>query len=547
MRWEPVWRGLVYAAEEMGSVLRRTAVSPNIRDRLDYSCAVLDPEGRLVAQAEHIPVHLGVLAYAGPRLVEEAGELGVGKGDVLVSNDPYLLGTHLNDVTLAAPVYRGERLIAWLVVKAHHVDVGGRAPGSIGGATRIDEEGVMLHLEKLVEEGRLRGDVVETLASASRTPRYIRMDLHAQLAAVSWGARLVENLADRYGVEKLLEAMDESIAYVERYARRTLEGYEGVGRASDYLEDDERAYRVEAELTVSGEGGARVRLKGPGQLPKPINSTLPSTYAAVAYTLKAVLEPDMPVNHGFYRVVHVDAPEASVFNAKPPAPVSVYTETVQRVVDLVQRALAELAPGKVPAASGGTMSNVAIGGEGWAFYETIGCGSGARPNSDGVDAVHVNMTNTLNTPVEILEEEYPVVIEEYSLRSDSCGLGEHRGGLGIRRVYRLLAPARASIAGSRVWTRPWGLMGGEPGSRAEYRVVRRDGRIEILPPLAVVDLEPGDVLVVETPGGGGYGDPCRRQREALERDVAEGKISRLRAELIQAECARRGRREPQWR
>ncbi len=539
-RWEPVWRGLVYAAEEMGSVLRRTAVSPNIRDRLDYSCAILDPEGRLVAQAEHIPVHLGVLAYAGPSLVEEAERLGVGEGDVLVSNDPYLLGTHLNDVTLAAPVYNRGRLVAWLVVKAHHVDVGGKAPGSIGGATRIDEEGVMLHLEKLVEKGRLRREVIESFASASRTPGYIRMDLHAQLAAVSWGARLVASLVEKYGVERLLEAMSESIAYVERYARKALERHAGVGRASDHLEDDEHVYRVEATLTISDDG-ALVELKGPRQLPKPINSTLPSTYAAVAYTLKAVLEPDMPVNHGFYRVVRAEAPEGSVFNARPPAPVSVYTETVQRIVDLVQRALAELAPGKVPAASGGTLSNVAIGGNGWAFYETIGCGSGARPSGDGVDAVHVNMTNTLNTPVEILEEEYPVVVEEYSLRSDSCGLGEHRGGLGIRRVYRLLAPAKASIAGSRVWTRPWGLAGGEPGSRADYRVVRRDGRTEILPPLAMVDLKPGDMLIIETPGGGGYGDPCRRPREALERDVAEGKISRMRAELLQAECARRER------
>jgi len=201
--------------------------------------------------------------------------------------------------------------------------------------------------------------------------------------------------------------------------------------------------------------------------------------------------------------------------------------------------LAALAPGRVPAASGGSMTSVALGGEGWAFYETVGCGSGGRPGSDGVDGVHVNMTNTLNTPVEVIEEEYPIVVEEYSLRVDSCGLGEWRGGLGIRRVYRLLAPAKASVAGSRVYTRPWGLAGGEPGAPARYTVVRRDGRRETLPPLALVELQPGDRLVVETPGGGGYGDPCRRDEKLVERDVEEGKVSAARLAAVRARCERR--------
>ncbi len=540
--WEPVWRSLVYVAEEMGSVLRRTAVSPNIRDRLDFSCAVLDAEGRLVAQAEHIPVHLGVLGYAGRTAVEAASRLGVGPGDVFISNDPYLLGTHLNDVTLLKPVYHSGRLVAWLAVKAHHVDVGGRAPGSIGGAERIEDEGVLVHMEKLVVEGRLVEGIVERLASVSRTPVYLRMDLHAQLAALEWGERLLTRAVDRYGVDRLLEAMGESLRYVERYARSVLSELSGSAEYEDFIEDDERAYRVSARLDA-GCGDVRVALEGPPQLPKPVNSTMPSTAAAVAYTLKSILEPDLPVNHGFYAAVKVEAREGSVFNARPPAPVSVYTETVQRIVDLVQGALAKLLPGRVPAASGGSMSNVAIGGEGWAFYETIGCGSGGRPGSDGVDGVHVNMTNTLNTPVELLEEEYPVAVEEYSLRGDSGGLGEYRGGLGLRRVYRMLARARASIAGSRVWTRPWGLEGGEPGARAEYKVVRRDGRVERLPPLALVDLEPGDMLVIETPGGGGYGDPCRRDERLVERDLREGRMSRHRVLLREAECARRGRRE----
>ncbi len=542
MRWEPLWRGLVYAAEEMGSVLRRAAVSPNIRDRLDYSCAILDPQGRLVAQAEHIPVHLGVLAYSGPRLVEEAERLGAAEGDVIVSNDPYLLGTHLNDVTLLAPVYASGRLVAWLAVKAHHVDVGGRAPGSIGGASRIDEEGVLIEPRFFARRGRVDWDAVEELLRASRTPGAIRMDLHAQLAAVARGRVLVAGLAERRGVEALLEAMDEAIRYVERYTRRMLEGLVGRAEARDYLEDDEGTHEVRVWVEAGG-GVLEARFDAPPQLPKPINSTLPSTAAAVVYTVKAVLEPDLPVNHGLYEALRVYAPRGSVLAAVPPAPVSAYTETVQRVVDLVQRALAELLPGRVPAASGGSMTSVALGGDGWAFYETIGCGSGGRPGSDGVDGVHVNMTNTLNTPVEVIEEEYPLIIEDYSLRVDSCGLGEWRGGLGIRRVYRLLAPAKASIAGSRVHTRPWGLGGGEPGAPARYAVVRRDGRVERLQPLAIVELNPGDRLVIETPGGGGYGNPCHRNERLLESDVEEGKVSPLRVEELRSRCEGAAERE----
>ncbi len=545
MRLEPIWKSLVYAAEEMGAVLRRLAVSPNIRDRLDYSCAILDPRGRLVAQAEHIPVHLGVLAYSGPRLVREAERLGAGEGDVVVSNNPYLLGTHLNDVTLAKPVYHEGKLIAWLVNKAHHVDVGGRAPGSIGGAESIEDEGVLVEPTLLVEGGVARLERVRGLIEASRTPEALRMDLHAQLASLEWGEKLLKSIVERFGVEKLLEAMEWSIGYVSRYTGEALKALQGSAEFSDWLEDDERAWRVSARLEAGGDGSLRVELRGPRQLSKPVNSTLPSTVAAIAYTVKAILEPDLPVNHGLYERLRVEAEPGTVFNATPPAPVSVYTETVQRIVDLVQGALARLAPGRVPAASCGSMTSVALGGEGWAFYETIGCGSGARPDSDGVDGVHVNMTNTLNTPVEVIESTIPVVVEAYELRCCSGGLGRHRGGLGIRRVYRALERMRASIAGSRVWTRPWGLEGGRPGARAEYVVVRRDGRVERLPPLALVELEPGDRLVIETPGGGGYGDPCERPRSLLEEDVSEGKIDEAEAELLALECARASRGERQ--
>ncbi|MET1128506.1 MAG: hydantoinase B/oxoprolinase family protein [Thermoproteota archaeon] len=532
---EVLRHALIYASEEMGVALRNTAFSPNIRDRLDHSCAVLTPRGELLAQAEHIPVHLGSMPVGVMNLVRALEREGVElmPGDVVLTNDPYISGTHLNDLMVLKPVYYRDELVAYVANKAHHVDVGGAVPGSIGGgAQTLVEEGLVIPPIKLVERGRLREDVVKLLAANVRTPRYLRGDLMAQLAALNLGERRILELAERYGADTLLEAWEEILSYTERYARKRVaelaERYgEGAYEAEDYLElSGGGTAAIRARVEVS-RGSVRVDFSGTDrQVDEPVNAVYGVTVAATTFALKAVIDPEMPMNQGFYRVVSIEAPPGTIVNPEPPAPVGGgNVETSQRIADVVLKALAEAFPDRVPAASCGTMTNVMVGGRGWAFYETIGCGSGGRPCCDGVDGVHTNMTNTLNTPVEVIESEYPVIFKAYELRPDSGGPGTYRGGLGIVRAFTVLEDAVLTVFSERCRLRPWGLRGGKPGAPCNHRVVRRDGSELKLGSKATVRLSAGDTVIIETPGGGGYGDPCRRPRELVERDIAEGRVS----------------------
>jgi len=538
---EVIRNAAIYASEEMGVVLRNTAYSPNIKDRLDHTCAVLAPWGELVAQAEHIPVHIGSMAVGvenALRALRERGE-GLGPGDVVIVNDPYVSGTHLNDIMLLKPVYHGDTLVAIVVNKAHHVDVGGAVPGSIGGARELLEEGIVIPPVKLAEGGRINWDLVRLVEANVRTPRYFRGDLKAQLAALNVGEKRVLELARKYGASTLLDAWREILDYTERYTRARIRGLgvEGEAEAVDYVElasGGEAAVR--ARLAVAGDGIV-VDYDGTGpQVEEPLNAVYGVTVAATVYALKSVIDPEMPVNHGFFRAVEIRAPEGTLVNPRPPAPVGGgNTETSQRIADVVFLALSRLLPGRVPAASCGTMTNVMMGGwdpEGgrWAFYETVGCGQGARPGKDGVDGVHTNMTNTLNTPIERVEAEYPIIFEAYELRPDSEGPGRHRGGLGITRAFRL-ARGRATLTllAERCSRRPWGLEGGEPGEPGHHYIVRADGTLEPLPCKATVELREGDAVYINTPGGGGLGPACERPREAVEADVSEGKVTRGRA------------------
>ncbi len=538
MALDPVTREVirgaaVYTAEEMGIVLRDAALSPNIRDRMDHSCAVLDPEGRLVAQAEHIPVHLGSMAVAARSLIdwlEGEGET-LEEGDVLLTNNPYLSGTHLNDLMVLAPVYHGGRLVAYVANKAHHVDIGGPVPGGFNPEARsLHEEGLVIPPVKIVRRGRLDRNLLRMLESNVRTPRMLRGDLHAQLAALKVGEARVRELASRYGVPTLLEAWGEIIGYVERYTRARLRELAAGAQAREAEAVDTLESRTGRLLEIK----AAVRLHGDtvevdftgtsGQVEEPLNAVYGVTVAAATYALKTVADPDMPMNHGFYNAVHITAPRGSLVNPEPPAPVAGgNVETSQRIVDAVHRALAALLPGRVPAASCGTMSNLALGGRGWTFYETIACGAGARPCCDGVDAVQTNMTNTMNTPIEVAENTYPLLFRRYEIRPATGGPGRWRGGHGLVREVTVLEPATLTVYGDRVKTRPWGLEGGAPGEPARYTVKRWDGRVETLPSKATLHLEPGDTVAIETPGGGGYGDPCTRPRELIERDIEEEK------------------------
>ncbi|MEB3861989.1 MAG: hydantoinase B/oxoprolinase family protein [Desulfurococcales archaeon] len=528
---EVIRSAAIYTSEEMGVVLRDTSFSPNIRDRLDHSCAVLDPEGSLVAQAEHIPVHLGSMSVAARGLIAYMEEVGLdlGPGDVVVSNDPYITGTHLNDVTVIKPVYHRDTLLGYVMNKAHHVDVGGPVPGSINPDARsLMEEGLVIEPVRIVESGRVRWDIVKMLEANVRTPRMLRGDLAAQIAALNVGEARLRELADRYGANVVVEAWGEVLDYTRRYTRALASRLpQGTYTAEDSIEASKGEAVLRATI-ITGPDGVTVDFTGTSpQLEEPFNAVYGVTVSATAYALKTVLDPGMPMNQGFLDVVRVEAPPGSMVNPRKPAPVGGgNVETSQRIVDVVHRALAKALPGRVPAASCGTMSNLILSGPGWAFYETIACGSGARPCCDGVDGVQTNMTNTLNTPVEVIEREYPLLVKRYELAPDTGGPGMYRGGLGvIREIMALQDGVEATILASRSQTRPWGLEGGLPGAPFKAVHHKHGGSAVDLPPRATVTLARGDTMEIRTPGGGGYGRPCMRSRELIERDLAEGRIT----------------------
>ena len=536
---EVIRRALEYAAEEMGIKLRNAAYSPNIKERMDHSCAIFDSSGSNLAQAEHIPLHLGSMGWGVKKtlnyLVKEGIELG--EGDIVIVNYPYISGTHLNDVLTVAPVYFRNELIAYTASKAHYVDVGGKVPGSISGdATELHEEGIIIPPTKVVEAGSLRKEVIKLILSNVRSPEVIRGDLMAQIAACGVGGKRVKELALKYGVRLLKEAFKEIIDYSEALTKASLLKLPNFRvEAEDYLEDiagDEAAIHVKV---IKSNDSVRIDFTGSSpQVPAPVNAPYGVTLASSTYAIKAVTDPQLPVNEGFYRRVSVEAPEGSIVNATYPAPVGASIETAQRIVDTVYLALSKAIPEKVPAASCGSMNNILIGGGNsdgggstWAFYETIACGYGGRKGLDGVDAIHCNMTNTMNTPIEVIEAELPLQVIKYELRPSSGGAGEWRGGMGVIRSLQLLAnKAKLTVIGERVKRRPWGLQGGLPGMPAKYYVIKAStNKVIELGSKATVTLEKNDKVVIETAGGGGYGNPIRRDPEKVLKDYLNGLIT----------------------
>ncbi len=535
---EVISNAVVYISEEMGIILRNTAYSPNIKDRLDHTCAILDPEGDLVAQAEHIPVHIGSMAIGVKNTLKYLEKVGdtLDGGDVVIVNDPYISGTHLNDITLLKPVYMKGRFIAIVANKAHHVDVGGAVPGSIGGDVReLIEEGIIIPPVKLYRKGRENREVRRLLEENVRTPSYFKGDLSAQIASLNVGEKRIIELADKYGIEKLEDAWDYILDYSEKYLITRIEELEISGRhsATDYLEHPGTGtLKIRASVAIKKKK-INVDFSGTDdQVNYPINAVYGVTVAATSYSLKSVIDPDMPMNHGFLRRVSIKAPIGSIVNPIPPAPVSGgNVETSQRIADVIFKVLSKFLPERVPAASCGSMNNIMVGGinedgSQWAFYETVGGGSGGRPGLDGVDGVHTNMTNTLNTPIEVLEREYPILFIEYSLRVDSGGPGKYRGGLGITRAFMLVSDeATLTIMTERNITKPWGLNGGEPGQPGNHFIMKEDGNKIMLPSKTTVILKKGDRVYINTPGGGGYGDPYERNLEMINKDLEEGKIT----------------------
>jgi len=534
---EVIRNAVIYAAEEMGIALRNASYSPNIKERMDHSCALFDVSGRLIAQAEHIPAHLGSLPWGVRNTLALLRDRPQRPGDLFILNDPYVAGTHLNDITVVRPLFWQGTIVGYSVNKAHHVDVGGRTPGSLSSdAHELCEEGVIIPLLPILREGAEVAETVEMILANVRSPDTTRGDLRAQIAAASLGERRVAELLDRYGREAVEAAWEAILDQGEASARRAFAVLPpGRYTGEDCLEDDLAAGGlrwIRVAVVVAPEG-ITVDFAGTDpQVPRPINAILGVTHAAVLYALKAVCDPGSVMNDGWLRPITIRVPSGTVISPVKPAPVGVgNTETNQRIADTVLRALAQAVPGRVPAASNGSMTNVTMGGaepgagRTWTFYETIAGGMGGRPGLDGIDGIHCNMTNTMNTPIEAIEQSLPLRFRAYELRPGTGGVGRWRGGCGVRREWELLAEeATVSILTERTRVAPWGLAGGGPGGLARHLVRRADGTEEVLPPKHTTFLRRGDVLVIQTPGGAGYGDPAERDPEEAEQDRERGLV-----------------------
>jgi len=492
--------------DEMGVVLRRAAFSPNIKDRLDFSCALFDSRGGLFAQAAHIPVHLGSMAYAMGGVVRRFDWV---EGDMAVFNDPYLGGTHLPDVTLVAPVFHGGELAGFVANRAHHANIGCDTPGSMPLSETLAEEGEIIPPILLYRGGELRADV-----RLPGSENGLGGDFAAQAGANQVGARRLGHLLDALGIDAYRAGIAQLNDYAERIARNALgELAEGSFRFRDFLDDDgfsDHPVPLELELRLR-DGAAELDFSASAdQVRGNLNCPEPVVAAAAFYCFRCLFPERAPVCDGLFRPLRLIVRKGSVLNANAPAAVAAgNVETSMRLVDLIFGALAQALPGRIPAASQGTMNNVAMGaadsanGERWDYYETLAGGMGAGPRWPGLHACHSHMTNTLNTPVESLEMHYPLRVRRYALRAGSGGAGRNRGGDGLVREYEFLAPASLSLLSERRRIPPWGLQGGEAGQTGENQLNGKP-----LPAKCTLQVAAGDRLVLSTPGGGGFAKRC---------------------------------------
>ena len=492
------------AAEEMGAVLIRGAYSSNIKERRDCSAALFDERGKMVAQAEHIPVHLGAM----PEAVAAVMERNVEPGDVFALNDPYSGGTHLPDITLVSPVtYEGE-IIGYAVTRAHHSDVGGMSPGSMPSNSReIYQEGIIIPPVRLVHKGEYVEEILDLILANVRTPDLRRGDLRAQIAGNNLAQTRVSELIERRGKDTVLAAFEEVVAYTERRTREAIRDLpDGEYTAESEIEGDgatDEDIPIKVSVTIEDDE-ITIDFTGTSDaVAGNVNCPLAVTRSSCYFALRVLLPGDVPANAGTYTPLTIHAPEGSLVNAESPsAVVAGNVETSQRVADTILLAFSGAAD--LVAGGQGTMNNLIIGGNGWTYYETIGGGQGASKTGEGPSGVHVGMSNTLNTPVEALELEYPMRVVRYELRRDSGGEGAHRGGDGVVRSVRVLEPASLSLLTDRRRHGPRGLEGGGAGETGKNFL-----NDEELPPKASRELEEDDVVTLETPGGGGYSSPGR--------------------------------------
>jgi N-methylhydantoinase B len=547
-----VFKNLYHSiAEEMGAALRRTSFSPNIKERRDYSCAVFDSAGQVIAMGDHMPVHLGSMPMSVAAAIEQCP---LEPGDVVTLNDPFRGGTHLPDITLVMPVYvrgtkRGGRgrpphtIVDpdfYVASRAHHADVGGTYPGSMGPCREIHQEGLRIPPVKIMRGGKIVADVLALLLNNVRTPEEREGDLLAQIAACQTGAQRLSEICERYGVGRAKRAAADLLVYSEEMMRAFLRTIpHGRYQAEDFLDDDgveNKPVRIAVSIHVAdfaakksggmaqlsgssseskGKQSAQVVIDFTGSDPQvqgAVNAVEAITYSACFYVFRCLLREDVPATSGLMRPIRVIAPAGTIVNAMAPAAVAGgNVETSQRIVDVLLRALALAIPDRIPAAASGTMNNLTIGGiDGrtgtpFAYYETIAGGMGARPTKGGVSGVHTHMTNSLNTPAEALEHAYPFRLRQYSLRPNSGGIGRHAGGDGIVREIEVLSDAQVTLLADRRLRGPYGLAGGGDGAPGRTVVVRRDGSEEIIPGKTSVRLRSGERIRIESPGGGGWG------------------------------------------
>lgn len=547
-----IFRELFHSiAEEMGASLRRSAFSPNIRERRDYSCAVFDRDAQVIAMGDHMPVHLGSIPMSVQAAIEK---LGIGPGDIAMVNDPFAGGTHLPDITLVAPVYAGRPFSApgnsrsratrlrsrsilkpdfYVASRAHHADVGGAAAGSMGLSREIYQEGLRIPPVLLVRGGEMQRDVLNLVLANVRTPEEREGDLGAQIASCHTGARRLIETCERYGLARVHGATAELQDYAQQMTRTLLRSLPvGEFAAEDFLDNDgisDRPVRVAVKIRIarqtrdSSKPVVTIDFSGSDpQVEGSINAVEAIAYSACFYVFRCLLAEDVPAAAGIMRPILVIAPSGTVVNARPPAAVAGgNVEMSQRIVDTLFRALAKAAPDRIPAASAGTMNNLTIGGlfppdharagEPFAYYETIAGGMGARPQQDGISGVHTHMTNSLNTPAEALEYAYPFRVTRYSLRTNSGGEGQHRGGDSIVRELELLCDADVTLLADRRLRGPYGLHGGYDGDPGRNFAILRDGSEQPIPTKGSVRLKRGDRVHIESPGGGGWGK-ANRQR-----------------------------------
>jgi len=534
---EVVRNALTEVAEEMNTNLIRTSYSPNIKERQDCSSALFDASGKMIAQAESIPVHLGAMPFSVEAVLDEFGTLS--PGDVVVLNDPFRGGAHLPDITFVSPVFFEDRPVALVANRAHHADIGGSVPGSVAGdSTEIYQEGLRLPPIKLWKGGELDERLMELILANVRTPEERRGDLLAQRAANETGRKRFRELIERHGIDLLEDVIEEVFDYSERRMRKEIKSLpDGVYRYADFLDGDgsgEGKVKIAVEITIEGDDITFDYSDSSPAVQGPVNAVFAVTASATYFTIKGFTDPDIPPNEGCYRPVEIIASKGTVVHAQPPAPVvGGNLETSQRVVDTLIGALAQAVPEKGLGGCQGTMNNLTLGGidprsgSPYTLYETIGGGYGGRPNKDGVDGIHSHMTNTLNTPVEALEISYPLRVRRYELRQDSSGPGKWRGGMGIRREVQVVDhKARISLLSERRRLRPYGVEGGGGGAKGEDFKLNPDaGEREPIPAKGSTELNEGEIVSIRTPGGGGYGRSEERDRKLVEKDYREERIS----------------------